>query len=119
MDGIGVRGGSDNNGGSGAPFEFEVLVTNVRGDDTIPATILVGVLGGDEGCRVNLGLVKTSERNLTILDAVGKLGNTVRRDGLADQPVLRKRLNGARDAFGKAGLGQTQDTIEFVGAVEK
>jgi len=108
MDGLGVRARSDNEGGTGvkdgsAALESEVLATNGRREITLPKTVLVDVLEGDEGVRVELGLVKASERDLAVIETVGDSGNLVGRDGLTDQPLLREGLHGGRDTLvGKA-----------------
>ena len=121
MDSCGVSGGSDNEGGTSvedgsAALESEVLAINRRGERALPETLLVDILEGDEGLGVELGLVETSERNLAVVATVGDSGELVRRDGLFDQPLLRKGLNRSRDTlFGKGGLGQTHQTIEFGG----
>ena len=111
VDGFGISGGSDNEGGAGvedggAALEPEVLVTNGHGEITLPEAVLVDVLEGNEGVRVELGLVKTSKRDLAIIETIGNSGNLVGRDGFADQPLLRKSLNRRRDTLvGKDRLG--------------
>ena len=119
MDGRSVCGGSDNEGGasvedSGATLESEVIAINRCGERTLPETIRVDVLEGDEGLGVEFGLVETSERDLAVVETVGNSGDLVRCDGLFDQLLLRKRFNRGRDALlGKGGLGQAHQTIEF------
>jgi len=119
VDGGGVSGGSDNEGGAGvedggAAVESEVFAINGRGETTLPETFLVDVLEGDEGLCVELGLVEASERDLAIFETTGKSGDLVRRDSLADQLLLCKRLDGGWDTLvGKGGLGQAHQTIEL------
>ena len=51
-----------------------------------------------------------TERDLAVRDA----GNLVRRDSLADQPLLHKRLNRGRDTLAGGGRsGQTHDAVEL------
>ena len=104
MDGLDVFFGSINEGGTsvkdgGAALESEVLATYGHGERSSPVAVLVGVLEGDEGLRVEFGTVETSERNLAIVESVGNSGKLVRRDGLADQPLLGKRFDGGRDTL--------------------
>jgi len=111
MDGGGVSGGSDNEGGASvedgsAALESEVLSINRRGETTLPETVRVDVLEADESLGVELGLVETSERNLAVVETVGNSGDLVRRDGLVDQLLLRKGFNRSRDTLiGEGGLG--------------
>lgn len=70
---------------------------------TLPEAILVDILEGDEGVLVELGRVKTSKCNLSIIKTIGNSGNLVRRGGLFDQSLLRKSLDRGRDTLvGKA-----------------
>ena len=111
MDGFGVRLGSNNEGGTGvedggAALKPKILVINGRGEGALPEAVRVNVLEGDEGVGVELGLVKTSERNLPIIETIRNSGNLVRRDGLLDQSLLRKRLDRGRNVLvGKGRLG--------------
>ena len=111
VDGLGVGVGSDDEGGAsvedgGAAIQSEALSVDGHGETTFPEAVLIDILEGNKGASVVLGLVKTSERNFTIVETVGKPGNLVRRDGLADQPFLGKNLNRSREALvGDSGLG--------------
>ena len=111
MDCLRVSGGKDHKGGasvkdSGASLEAEIVTVNGRGDRALPEAVLVDVWEGGEGVRVEFGLVKAPECNFTIVVTVGNSAKLVRCDGLANQPVLRKRFDGSQDTlFGKGGLG--------------
>ena len=111
VDGLDVSVGGINEGGAGvkdggAVLESEVLATYGHGERSFPVAVLVDVLEGNEGLRVEFGTVETSERNLAIVEPVGNSGKLVRRDGLADQPLLRKRLDRGRDTlFGNGRFG--------------
>jgi len=99
VDGLGVSVGSDDEGGAsvedgGAAIQSEALSVDGHGETALPETVPIDVLEGDKGASVVLGLVKTSKRNLTVVETVGKSGNLVRRDGLADQPFLGENLTG-------------------------
>jgi len=117
MDCLGVSVRSDNEGGAGvedggAAVQSEALSIDGHGETTLPETVLVDVIEGDKGASVVLGLVKTSERDLAIVETVGKSGNLVRRDGLADQPFLGKNLNRGREALvGNTGPGCSQEAV--------
>ena len=111
VESLGVISRSKDEGGTGVEdgataLESEIRAINGNGEFGLPETVLVDVLEGDEGFGVELGLVKTSKCNLSIIETVGNSGNLVRRDGLFDQSMLRKRLDGGRDTLvGKVRLG--------------
>ena len=98
MYGFDVSGGSNNKDGAsvkdgGAALESETLTTYGHGERSFPETFFIDVLDGDEGLRVEFGTVETSERDLAIIEAVGNSRNLVRRDSLANQPLLRKSFD--------------------------
>ena len=111
VEGLGVISRSKDEGGtsvedSATALESEIRIINGNGEVGLPETVLVDVIEGNEGLGVELGLVKTSECNLSIIETVGNSRNLVRRDGLFDQSMLRKRLDGGRDTLvGKGRLG--------------
>jgi len=111
VNGLDVSFRGDNEGGSSvkegeAELPSEVLSIDGHGESAPPETVRVGVLEGDKSAGIVLGLIKTSERDLSIVETVGKSGNLVRRDGLADQPFLGKNLNRVRETLGgEGGLG--------------
>lgn len=112
VNSLDVGGGSDDESGAGvedgsAALESDVLTANGHsGEVALPETVRVDVRDGNEGLGVELGLVKTSERNLAVVATVGNSGDLVRRDGCADQPILCERLDGGQDTLvGKARLG--------------
>jgi len=89
VEGFGVSGGSDEEGGSGvedggAALESEALATDGYGESTLPETVPVDVREGDEGGGVELGLVKTSESDLAVVETVGDAGDLVGSDSCAD-----------------------------------
>jgi len=111
MEGHGVIERSEDESGTsvkdgGAALESEVLAISGCGEFALPETEFVDILEGDEGFGVELGLIKTPKRDLTIVGTIGKPGNLIRRDCLVDQSLLRKRLNRCRNTLvGNGGLG--------------
>ena len=98
MYGFDVSGGSNNKDSAGvkdggAALESETLATYGHGERSFPEAFFIDVLDGDEGFRVEFGTVETSKGDLAIIEAVGNSGNLVRRDSLADQPLLRESFD--------------------------
>ena len=121
VDGSSVGSRGDNESGTGvedggAALESEICTINRCGEITLPETVRVDVLEGNEGLGVDLGLVDTTERDLAIVETVGNSGDLVRRDGIGDQPILSERLDGGRDGLVReGGLGEAHQTIELGG----
>ena len=110
MDSFGVFSGNDKEGGAGventgSALESGILTINRDFECTLPEALLIDVREGNERVGVELCLVKTSKRDLAIIKTIGNSGNLVRSDSLADQSVLRERLDRGQDALvGKGGL---------------
>ena len=118
MEGPGFSRRSEDEGGTsvenGGAVSEDAIAINGNTDRTLPETFLVDVLESDKGAGVELGPIKTSERNLAIVETVGNSRNLVRRDGLVDQPLLRESLNGGRDTLvGNGRLGCAQEAVEL------
>ena len=118
MKGPDVIVGSDDHGGAGveggsAVLEPDVLAANGNIKGTLPVTPIVDALEYDEGAGVELGLIEASERDLTIVETVGKSRNLVGRDGFADQSFLHETLNGCQSTLLRQGrLPCAQYTVE-------
>ena len=67
-----------------------------RVERRLPEALLVDVLEGDEGVRIELGLVETAERDLTIVLLVSDTGDLVRGDGIGDEAGLSKGFDGGQ-----------------------
>lgn len=113
VDGSSISGGSNNESGtsvedSSAGIEANRLAINGNTHVTFPETVLVDVVEGDESFSVEFGCIETTEGDLAIVLAIRETRDLVGSDGVVDEALLGKSLNGSKSLLLRESLRETQ-----------